>query len=570
MGVKMNTAKRIWHKCFTGSSGWVSRWYRTISMTLTLAVLLMMANFAIQLPVSAGSAGTNNGTKLLQFTSAGQVLGFNIDGVIVASASHMLKINFVNSNAVTPEADNAASGENMTGKAPALGSITYNNLWNGVTVVYQASGTSIAKSTYFVEDGSQVDSIRLGYNHSVQTDKNGNLNIAFKDGTIVESAPVAWQEINGQKKPVTVSYVLLGEREVGFSVRDYIPGIPVVIDPVMNWNTFLGGSGAGDCDDNGYTIAIDGSGNVYVGGYSSESWGSPVRAFSGGSYDGFVAKLDSSGNLLWNTFLGSAGADVVCSIALDGSGNVYVCGESNATWGSPLRGFTTDGSHGEDAFAAKLNAGNGGLTWNTFLGVNPSVPDYNGEYNMIQYSCGIAVDSSGNVYVAGNSDATWGSPSRAFTSGDDVFAAKLTGGGVLTWNTFLGGTGTDKNSTIAVDGSGNVYVAGNSDATWGSPMRVFSDGTDVFAAKLDINGNLTWNTFLGSGSDWSGGIAVDSSGNIYVCGESDAAWGSPPAGGDFTPDGYGVTFAVRLNSSGILQWNTFLGVVVGATVVELR
>ena len=558
----MNTGKRNGRKWFTIPPGWKSRWYQTISMTLTLAVLVMLANFVLPQPVSASSAGTNDSTKLLQFTSDGQVLGFSGDGVIIASASHMLKINFLNSKAVIPEADNAASGESITGKAPALSSVTYQNLWDGITLVYEASGASIVKSTYYVADGAQTDSIRLGYNHPVQIDKNGNLNIAYEDGTIVESTPVAWQEIDGKKKPDAVSYILYGESEVGFSLSDYIPGIPVVIDPVMNWNTFLGGSGVGDCDDNGYIIAVDGSGNVYVGGYSSESWGSPVRAFSGGSYDGFVAKLDSSGNLLWNTFLGSSGADIVCSIAVDGSGNVYVSGESNATWGLPVRGFTIDGSHGEDAFAAKLSASNGSLTWNTFLGVNPSTPDYYGEY-MIQYSCGIALDSSGNVYVAGESDATWGSPSRAFTSGEDVFAAKLNSSGVLLWNTFLGGTGTDKSSTIAVDSSGNnVYIAGNSDATWqGSspPVQTFTTGMDVFAAKLNGSGALLWNTFLGSGSDWSGGITVDSSGKIYVCGESDAAWGSPPAGGDFTPDGYGVTFAAQLNSSGILQWNTFLG-----------
>jgi hypothetical protein len=559
----MNTVKRNWHKWFTVPPGWKSRWYQTISLTLTLAVVVMLANFALPQPVSASSASTNDGANLLQFTSAGQVLGFSDDSVIVASTSHMLKIDFLNSNVITPKADNAASGESITGKASALGSVTYQNLWDGVTVVYEASGTSIAKSTYYVEDESQVDSIRLGYNHPVQIDKNGNLSIDYKDGTIVESTPVAWQEIDGKKKPVTASYVLYGEREIGFSLADYVPGIAMVIDPVMSWNTFLGGSGEGDCDDNGYAIAVDSSGNVYVAGYSSESWGTPVRAFSGGSYDGFVAKLDSSGNLLWNTFLGSNGADIVFSIAVDSSGsNVYASGESNATWGLPLRSFTTEGSHDEDAFAAKLNAGNGSLSWNTFLGVNVALADYNGEYDMVQYFCGIALDGSGNVYISGNSDATWqGSspPVRAYISGDgeDIFAAKLDSSGSLQWNTFLGGTGTDRSSTIAIDGSGNVYVAGNSDATWGSPMRVFSDGTDVFAAKLNSSGVLQWNTFLGSGSDWSGGIAVDGSGNIYVCGESDAAWGSPVL--PFTPDGYDETFVAQLSNSGTLTWNTFLG-----------
>ena len=76
-----------------------------------------------------------------------------------------------------------------------------------------------------------------------------------------------------------MSYVLNGEREVGFSLGDYIPGIPVVIDPVMTWNTFLGAV-ASDSTDDGYAIAVDGSGNVYVGGYSDATWGSPVRAYT--------------------------------------------------------------------------------------------------------------------------------------------------------------------------------------------------------------------------------------------------------------------------------------------------
>ena len=103
------------------------RWYQTITMTLTLAMLVMLSNFALPQAVSANSAGTNDSSKLLQFTSAGHVLGFTDNSVIVASASHMLKINFLNSRAVTPEADNSVSGESNTGAAPALGRVTYHS-----------------------------------------------------------------------------------------------------------------------------------------------------------------------------------------------------------------------------------------------------------------------------------------------------------------------------------------------------------------------------------------------------------------------------------------------------------
>ena len=105
----------------------------------------------------------------------------------------------------------------------------------------------------------------------------------------MESAPTAWQETEVGGNPVPVSWVLYGDNEAGFSLGDYLPGIQVVIDP---WLTFLGGSG----DDSGTGVAVDGSGNVYVSGYSYTTWGSPVRGYTSDA-DAFAAKLNSSGNL---------------------------------------------------------------------------------------------------------------------------------------------------------------------------------------------------------------------------------------------------------------------------------
>jgi len=147
----------------------------------------------------------------------------------------------------------------------------------------------------------------------------------------------------------------LDGQQVGFDLGTYDPAYVLTIDPSLMWNTFLGGSGG---DDEGNAIAMDGSGNIYVTGYSNAAWGTPVRVFGGGSYDAFVARLNSSGVLFWSTFLGGGGGnDYGYGIAVDGSGNVYVTGSSNATWGSPLHAFA--GS--VDAFVARLNS-NGILT----------------------------------------------------------------------------------------------------------------------------------------------------------------------------------------------------------------
>jgi len=484
--------------------------------------------------------------ELQQYTAGGHVLGFRKGEMFVASGDHALRLEFLNANPVSPVGEGGSANPKKGHEvAPPLGKVSYRDLWDGVTLVYENPGSGVVKSTYHVEAGGttavdRVDEIRLRYNVPVKVDDSGDLLLSFAKGEMRESRPVAWQEIEGKRIPRKVTYRLRGEQEVGFKAGSYDPRYPMVIDPVLSWNTFLGGSG----NDVGFGIAVDTSGNVYVAGQSLATWGSPVRPFTGSGYnDAFAAKLNNNGVLQWNTFLGGSKDDLGRGITVDTSGNVYVTGWSYATWGSPVRPFT--GSGYTDAFAAKLN-NSGVLQWSTFLG---------GSGN--DYSYGIAVDTSGNVYVAGYSYATWGVPIRPFAGGtDDGFAAKLNGSGTLQWNTFLGGSGWDEGYGIALDTSGNVYVTGESEATWGVPIRPIGGSRDAFAAKLSVSGVLQWNTFLGSSlDDYGYGIALDTSGNVYVTGKSLATWGSPvrPYTGNYD------AFAAKLNGSGALQWNSFLG-----------
>jgi hypothetical protein len=305
----------------------------------------------------------------------------------------------------------------------------------------------------------------------------------------------------------------------------------------LQWNTFLGT----EYEDQGMGVAVDGTGNVYVAGYSEATWGSPVRSFRGG-WDAFAAKLNSSGTLLWNTFLGSSDDDYGRGIAVDDNGSVYVVGDSHATWGSPRLPHSGQ----TDAFVAKLSNG-GSLQWNTFLG---------SPHN--DHGSGISLDGTGNIYIVGASHSSWGEPVRA-AQGVDAFVAKLNNNGELQWNTFLGSSDWDHGSGIAVDGIGYVYVTGSSFSTWGTPVRYHGGGgwIDAFAAKLNSNGELQWNTFLGSkNDDYGSGIGVDGNRNVYVIGQSVSnSWGRPLRAFSGMED----AFVARLNRSGSLVWNTFLG-----------
>jgi len=549
---------------------------------------------------------------LLQFASGAHVLGFAANGMYAATGTHALHVDFVDANNVQPLADTSASPATSLrtgadGKAAPLSRVTYADLWPGISLTYDAPQGTILRSTYTLQPGADPADIRLRYNAPLTLNEDGALRSAFETGALTESAPIAWQEIDGQHVPVAVRFSLSppgsGDGDEGqtvtFALGKYDSRYPLTIDPGLEWNTFLGGPyGTVGGKDEGLAIAVDGSGNTYVTGYSKSAWSCStdctVNNFVG-PIDPFVAKLDPNGNLIWNTF-GYGRDDIVVDgsgniyvtggasvakmdpngnliwnytslgdgasygIAVDGSGNVYVTGYSGTTWGSPVNPHS--GGDYQDAFVAELDS-SGTLLWNTFLGGSGG-GGYSGGWDEGR---GIAVDASGNVYVTGYSGYTWGSPRRAFTKYNDAFAAKLNPSGTLIWNTFLGGSGTSETGFletgqgIAVDGGGNVYVTGTSPAAWScSPtctVRPYTAGCDAFAAKLDSSsGDLTWNTFLGgSGEDNGFSIAMDGGGNVYMTGFSNADWGSPLRAYSSGYDG----FAAKIDSSGALIWNSFLG-----------
>jgi len=236
-----------------------------------------------------------------------------------------------------------------------------------------------------------------------------------------------------------------------------------------------------------------------------------------------VAKLDTTktggDSLVYSTYLGGASNDEGHGIAVDSSGKAHVTGYTDSS-DFPIQGAYQTDQSGTDTFVTKLNSDGDGLVYSTYLGGGDD-----------DYGRGIAVDSSGNAYVTGNTDSS-NFPTQgqyqADQGSDDAFVTKIdtgqTGNDSLIYSTYLGGGDNDYGYGIAVDSSGNAYVTGYTQSsdfpTAGLIQTTNAGGRDAFITKLNPSGSaLTYSTYLGGGNDDEGyGIAVDSLGNAYVTG----------------------------------------------------
>jgi hypothetical protein len=298
------------------------------------------------------------------------------------------------------------------------------------------------------------------------------------------------------------------------------------------YSTYLGGSS----DDTGTGIGVDDTGHAYVTGYTISTTDFPLaNAFQathagGGSqfpFDAFVTKVNPAGSaLVYSTYLGGSGDDAGWGIAVDSAGNAYVTGSTNSadfktTLGSPqpVFGGTRDG------FVTKFDASGSQLVYSTYLGGS-------GE----DKGSAIATDTAGNAYIAGftnsvNFPTTAGVLQPILRGISDAFVTKLNpGGSALVYSTYLGGSGADYGDAIAVDATGNAYVAGatgSSDfpTTPGAFQPILRGISDAFVTKLDSAGStLAYSTFLGGNESEVGtGIALDAARSAYVTGYTRSA-----------------------------------------------
>ncbi len=449
---------------------------------------------------------------------------------------------------------------------PNYGKVAYQSVYHGVDLVYHGNQKQL-EYDFVVAPGANSRAIRLAFDgiRSASLDRAGNLVLHTSGGDVVEHAPVINQEINGQHQAVAGRYVLKGYHQVGFQVGRYDHSKPLVIDPVLSYSTYLGGS----ANDYGYGIAVDDSGNAYVTGLTPSSnfpTKNPLQNKNRGGSDVFITKMSGDGTVLvYSTYLGGSGDDTGYGIAVDGSGNVYVTGSTESTNFPTKNAYQATNGGGSDVFITGLNAAGSALVYSTYLGGSTT-----------DWGFGIAVDGSGNAYVTGltasNNFPTANNPLQATNGGaNDGFVARLnpslSGAHSLIYSTYLGGAGNDEMFGIAVDGSGNAYVTGQTDST-NFPTTVGAFQTtphEAFVTKINPAGSaLIYSTYLGgSRSDrGNGGIAVDSAGEAYVTGYTNSI-DFPTTPGAFQTvygGGFSDAFVTKLKADGSgLVYSTYLG-----------
>jgi hypothetical protein len=336
---------------------------------------------------------------------------------------------------------------------------------------------------------------------------------------------------------------------------------------------FIGGADG----DVGYGIAVDGTGNAYVAGWtqSNEAAGAfPVTVgpdlTHNGAGDAFVAKVNAAGTALaYAGYLGGSGEDRGYGIAVDGAGNAYVTGYTNSTEATFPETVGPDLIYNgaEDAFVAKVNAAGTALAYAGYLGGSGEDRGY-----------GIAVDGAGNAYVTGYTNSTEATfpetvgPDLTHNDAEDAFVAKVNAAGTaLAYAGYLGGSGEDRGYGIAVDGAGSAYVTGYTDSSQATfPETVGPDLThngaeDAFVAKVNAAGTaLAYAGYLGGADgDFSRGIVVDGAGNAYVTGEtwSDETTFPETVGPDLTYNGgLSDAFVAKVNAAGTaLAYAGYLG-----------
>jgi hypothetical protein len=465
--------------------------------------------------------------------------------------------------------------------------VEYQDVYPGINLDYYGRLGQL-EYDFVVAPGADPQGIHvvLSGANDLSLNDQGDLVIHAGGQDVVQHKPFVYQDVNGSRREVASSFVLLdtpnsesgtndhlplSTHQIGFGLGNYDSSRPLIIDPVLTYSTYLGGS----LENGAYGIAVDTAGSAFVTGYTNSTdfpTANPFQPTKNGTFNNvnaFVTKFSTDGaSLLYSTYVGGSGdgnypeGDYGYSIAVDESGSAYITGLTfsiDFPTANPFQPTKGGSSANYNAFVTKLSADGASLVYSTYLGGSGG-----------DSGNGIAVDPAGNPYITGGTRSTDFPTANAFqpsNKGANAFVTKLSAdGGGLIYSTYLGGSNSDGGSGIAVDPTGDVYVTGGTWSTDFPTANAFQPTNrgflNAFLAKFAADGaSLVYSTYLGGSSyDGGSGMALDADGNVYLTGYTTST--NFPTANAFQPNlkGYTNAFVTKVSEDGAsLVYSSYLG-----------
>jgi len=400
---------------------------------------------------------------------------------------------------------------------PMYSRIRLRGVYPGIDVVYYGQGGNL-EFDFLITPGVDPGSIELAFEgvRRIEVTVSGDLQLRTKTANLRLRKPVIYQHRGGKRTSVDGGFIVAHNSRVRFRVGRYDAALPLIIDPELDYSTYLGGRNG----EKANSVAVDSSGNVYVAGSTFAAAPADFPILNAWQPDaagtvGFVAKISSSGGLVYSTYFGGGDnrGSVINAVAADDAGNAYLTGVTYST-NLPTRGPAQRALAGNgDAFVAKLDPTGSSLIYSTYLG---------GSRN--DTARAIAVDSAGRAYVTGDTRGGFpavraiqtvsgggGDAGDPYGEAPDAFVARLNPqGSALDYSTHLGGNGAESGTGIGVDAEGSAYVTGWTQSL-NFPMRnPIQDLLRGGPALRSLDGGETWAPIhSGLPAGFVGGLVVD-------------------------------------------------------------
>lgn len=517
-------------------------------------------------------------TLFLTATESVMVLGQHalkatIDGAPQSSPAAVVRMRFAGAHA-QPQLEGVSPLPGISnyfiGNDPAqwhtdivsFAQVRYHDLYPGVDLVYYGKGRDI-EYDFVLQPGADPSAIRLKVTgaDAATVNANGELVLTLPGGQLRQQAPVIYQNGPDGAQLVAGGYTVRGD-EIRFAVGAYDHARPLIIDPVLVYSTYLGGSGL----DQANAIDVGTTGDAYVTGVTASInfpvQGTPQSTLVGGQ-DLFVTKMSLAGSTLsYSTYIGGVGTDVANDIFVSGAGTAYITGSTDSINYPVVTPTIAAQIGGTDAFLTKLTAAGNGIVYSTYWGSTG-----------FEEGTGVTVDPADNAYISGNTSApnfpTQTPFQAALAGGMDAFMTKFSvAGNSIVYSTYLGGAGDDRAFDMAVADDAAVFVVGSTTSvtfptTAVSAQPGLAGGRDGFLTHFSLAGNaLLYSTFLGgSGDDEIFSMAIDAPMNAYLTGRTNSS-NFPTAAPSQPLYGGGVSdaFATKISPNGGARvYSTYLG-----------